>query len=383
MHSGRVKSGQTTCQCGPESRCYPGDVAKQRVGILFGGRSTEHEVSINSATAIADALDPILYDAVLIGIDHDGSWTIAEPSLGLEPSTVLASQAAERSGTSLRDGLALLEAHPVDVLFPIIHGQDGEDGVLQGVLQLIDVPYVGSGVAGAALCMDKILSKRVLRDAGIPVLPHLERTRREIETHGDAFLDEIEDRFEYPVFIKPANTGSSIGVHRATDRASLRKSLSSAARYDTHVLVEPGLDAQEVECAVLGGTEPRASVPGEIRTGNEFYDYEAKYVSDNTQLLIPAEVSDATRDEIQTLAVKAFLACRCWGMARVDFFVTRRDQKIYLNELNTHPGFTTASLYPRMWAASGLETKALIGQLIELALERHRERGDIETRYGS
>jgi D-alanine-D-alanine ligase len=366
-------------------------VSKQRVAIVFGGRSTEHEVSITSATTILQALDPARYTPLLIGIDHEGQWHVAEAESRLLPETVFTSTAAVKMFPTLGSGLVLSDPRgqqgtlnlPIDVIFPIVHGRGGEDGILQGVFEAAGTPYVGTGVSATALCMDKTLSKRVLRDAGLPVLPSHEIAAHRLEDRVEAFITTIERDFEYPVFIKPSNTGSSVGVSKAMSPEQLRDGIRDAARYDSNVLVEPGLNAREIECAVLGGHRPEGSVLGEIISANEFYDYEAKYVSDDTQLLIPAELSAERSDQIRSLAVTAFKVLKCWGMARVDFFLDQASDQVFINELNTHPGFTDGSMYPRMWEASGIALPELIDRLIELALERHQEQGALEVRFRS
>jgi D-alanine-D-alanine ligase len=366
-------------------------VTKLRVGILFGGRSTEHEVSVLSATTVLKALDPERYTAVLIGIDHAGRWHLAEPAQSLLPEAVFSRGHALEVVPSLHGGLELRAAdgssrrvtERLDVLFPVTHGRGGEDGTLQGMLELAGVPYVGCGVLASALCMDKAMAKRLLRDAGIAVVPWIEATAHEVQANPDAFLDRVEKAFGYPVFAKPSNTGSSVGIQKAHSREELRRALKDAARYDLRLVVEPALPVREVECSVLGGYQPEASVVGEIIPANEFYDYEAKYVSEDTELRIPAAISPEKADEIRAIAVRAFRALDCWGMARVDFFLDRRDDRVILNELNTLPGMTEGSLYWRAWEASGLGLPALVDRLIELALERFRERSALEIRYRS
>ena len=364
-------------------------MSKQRVAILFGGRSTEHEVSVLSATTILGGLDPARYSAVLIGIDHDGLWYVAEPESELLPEAVFSSPAAKKvvpapgPGFELRalsDGSSALQA-PIDVIFPIVHGRGGEDGVLQGVLESTRTPYVGAGVATAALCMDKTLSKRVLRDAGLAVLASVEISREQARNGGADLLDRILGELEFPVFIKPSNTGSSVGVSKARTREQLEAGIYEAARYDFDVLIEPGVDAREIECAVLGGRDACASVLGEILSYAEFYDYEAKYVSDETELVIPAELPARLEEEVTELALRAFRALKCWGMARVDFFIERGSERVFVNELNTLPGFTEGSMYPRLWDASGIALPELVDRLIELALERQREASALEIRF--
>jgi len=366
-------------------------VSKLRVGIVFGGASTEHEVSVTSATTIFQALDPSRYTPVLIGVGHDGRWHVAEPEEELLPEAVVGSPRAATAFVGLRSGFELLRradakpalAAPLDVVFPIIHGRGGEDGTLQGVLEQAAIPYVGCGVLSTALCMDKARTKAVLRDAGVPVVPSVEASRHELLARRDRFADEVEAAFRYPVFTKPVNTGSSVGVHKVRTRGELEHALKDSARYDHDVLVEAGLDAREVECAVLGGHDPQASVLGEIRYTSEFYDYEAKYAAESTQLVIPADVTREQSDEMRALALRAFRALKCWGMARVDFFLERKSGRVLLNELNTLPGFTDGSMYPKLWEASGIALPDLVDRLIELALERRRETASLEIRFKS
>jgi D-alanine-D-alanine ligase len=366
-------------------------VSKLRVGIVFGGASTEHEVSVTSATTIFQALDPSRYTPVLIGVGHDGRWHVAEPDEELLPEAVIGNARAQTAFVGLRAGLELLRrddakaalAAPLDVVFPIVHGRGGEDGTLQGLLEQAAIPYVGCGVLSTALCMDKARTKAVLRDAGVPVVPCVEASRHELLARRDRFADEVEAAFPYPVFTKPTNTGSSVGVHKVRTRGELEHALKDSARYDHDVLVEPGLDAREVECAVLGGHAPQASVLGEIRYSSEFYDYEAKYAAESTQLVIPADVTHEKSEEMRALALRAFRALKCWGMARVDFFLERKSQRVWLNELNTLPGFTDVSMYPKLWEASGIALPELVDRLVELALERRRETAGLEIRFRS
>jgi D-alanine-D-alanine ligase len=365
-------------------------VSKLRVGIVFGGRSTEHEVSVTSATTILQALDPSRYAPVLIGVGHDGRWHVAEADSELLPEAVVGSSQARTSFAGLRAGLELLGRddarsvlpQPLDVVFPIIHGRGGEDGTLQGLLEFAGVPYVGCGVLATALCMDKVLQKAVLRDAGVPVVPCREISRHSAQLSTSEFIEAVEEAFPYPLFVKPTNTGSSVGVSKVRSRAHLQNAIKEASRYDHDVLVEPGIEAREIECAVLGGHAPQASVLGEIRYPGEFYDYEAKYASEATQLVIPADVSPAQSEEMRALALAAFRALKCWGMARVDFFVEKRaGGRIFLNELNSLPGFTDGSMYPKLWEASGIALPELVDRLIELALERQHETASLEIRF--
>ncbi len=364
---------------------------KLRVGIIFGGRSGEHEVSLRSARSIVDALDRDRYEPVLVGIDHDGRWHLQEAARSLldAPGPVLALDgAAPRVSVAPGDeGSALVvtpsgaSAGAVDVVFPVLHGTYGEDGTIQGLLEMAGLPYVGSGVLGSSAGMDKDVAKRLLRSEGLPVVDgFVVRAREGRAATADA--DEVERRFGWPVFVKPANMGSSVGVSKAGDRGSLEAALASAFRYDAKVLVERGHRVREVEVAVLGNDRPEASVPGEIRPTHEFYSYEAKYLdAEGAALDIPARVSPERADELRSLAVRAFRALDLAGMARVDFFIDRDDDRVYVNEVNTIPGFTSISMYPKLWEASGLPYPALVDRLIALAIERHAARRALSTRY--
>jgi D-alanine-D-alanine ligase len=364
-------------------------MSKQRVGIIFGGRSTEHEVSVASATAIFHALDRKRYAPVLIGVAHDGVWHVAEADSQLEPNAVIGNAKSRASFPGLRAGLEILRregaqpalAERLDAVFPIIHGRGGEDGSLQGLLELAEIPYVGCGVLATALCMDKALAKVVLRDAGIPVIPYREISRHEALLSTSEFEEEIEGTFPYPLFVKPTNTGSSVGVQKVRTRSHLHHAIKEAARYDHDVLVEPGVEAREIECAVLGGHNPQASQLGEVRYSAEFYDYEAKYSSASTQILIPADCTREQTEEMRDYALRAFRALKCWGMARVDFFLEKKSGKIWLNELNTLPGFTDTSMYPKLWEATGISLPELADRLVELAIERRRETASLEIHY--
>jgi D-alanine-D-alanine ligase len=357
-------------------------MAKLRVGLLFGGRSVEHEVSIASASSILQALDPSRYEVLPICVGHDGAWRIG--SVGMLPEETAQAEhdlpalpgtrAIERLGGDASDG------RPVDVIFPIIHGTGGEDGALQGFLELADVPYVGAGVLGSALQMDKDVTKRLLLQAGIAVVPWVCVDAAEL---GDP--DAVEARafgeLAPPVFVKPANLGSSVGTHKVKTREELLPALRDAARYDEKILVERAIDGREIEVAVLGDREPEASLPGEIVPRSEFYDYESKYVDEETELAVPAELEPGQVEAVRRLACDAYRAVEGCGMARVDFFLERSSGEWFVNELNSLPGFTDASMYPRLWDATGLPYPALLDRLIELAFERHRRRRALETTY--
>ena len=326
---------------------------KIRVGVIRGGRSGEHEVSLRSAESILNAMDREKYDVVPITISHEGRW---EPfTISADPSTT----------------------HAVDVVFPIVHGTYGEDGTIQGLFELANLPYVGAGVLGSAIGMDKDVMKRLLRAASLPIVEYWSVRKSELDTFLQAQLNSLP----YPVFVKPANLGSSVGITKTHAPEELPGALQTAAEYDQKIVVERGVDAREIEVSVLGNDDPIASVPGEIIPSREFYDYDAKYVDDNSRLLVPAPLSDAAVQEAQQLAVAAFKALECSGMARVDLFLERPNGKFYVNEINTLPGFTSISMYPKLWDASGIPYPQLIDRLITLAIERHSEKSKLRTRY--
>jgi D-alanine-D-alanine ligase len=348
-----------------------------RVGVLFGGRSSEHEVSLQSARAVMDALAQAGHDVVPIGISKAGRFLV-----GGDPLRALSSGdfTGEQSATMLPEPggehrlQAASSAASLDVLFPVLHGTFGEDGTVQGLFELAAVPYAGAGVLGSALGMDKVVQKTLWRGMGLPVVDFLSVLRRELESDVDGVIARIERAFGYPCFTKPANLGSSVGVCKARDRAELVAGLAEAARYDAKLLVERAVDARELECGVLGNDDPIASVVGEILPGAEFYNYRAKYLDTGSQALIPAEIPPALADEVRRLAVAAFKAVDAAGLARVDFFLDRTSGYLYLNEINTMPGFTEISMYPKLWAATGLTFPDLVTRIAELAIERFSDR---------
>lgn len=354
---------------------------RMTVAVLFGGQSYEHEVSLVSAQAVMQALDPERYEVLPVGITRDGRW-IAGP--GAHAALVAAADrsrlptgvalAADSTAPIIED-FDLRRATPIDVVFPVLHGPMGEDGSVQGLLELLGLPYVGCGVAASAVGMDKALMKAAFTAAGLPVLPWLLVRRSELATDVEAVCARIEAALSYPVFVKPANLGSSIGISKAADRESLRKALNEAARYDRRIVVEQGIAAREIEVSVLGNDVPEASVPGEIVPSGEWYDYAAKYLDGASQLLIPAPLDADLAAQARDLACRAFLAIDGAGLARVDFLLDRNSGKLWLNEVNTMPGFTPISMYPKLWLASGLAYPDLLDRLIQLALERWRERG--------
>jgi D-alanine-D-alanine ligase len=363
---------------------------KLRVGVIFGGRSGEHEVSVASARAVMDALDASKYDIVPIGITREGRWLAgADPHLltgGAVDETAQGVTAVAITGDPTRRGLvaagpAATPPPTLDVVLPVLHGPYGEDGTLQGLLEMAGVPYAGCGVLGAALGMDKEKAKQVFLAAGLPVVPWLTVRRHEHDRDAEALCAAIEERFPYPVFVKPANLGSSVGVGKAHDRPELRRALAVALDYDRKAIVEPTVNAREVECGVLGNDEPLASVVGEVVPSNEFYDYRAKYVDNASRLFIPAELTPEQTAEVRRLAVAAFLALDLSGLARVDFFLDRDSGTLYINEVNTMPGFTQISMYPKLWEASGITYPQLLDRLIELALERAADKARTRIAY--
>lgn len=358
---------------------------KVRVGVVFGGRSGEHEVSLVSAQSIIKALQQNDYDVVPIGINKSGGWLV-----GAEPQNLLTDQGRAGQitmsgqpsvlGDPTHGGLVLLDQNrpfekiKLDVIFPIVHGTYGEDGTLQGLLELADLPYVGCGVLASAIGMDKTAAKRMFRDAGLYVPHFREVLRAEWRKDPDRIIDLIEKEFPYPCFVKPVNAGSSVGVSKARDREQLIKAINEAARFDRKMLIETFVKGRELEVSVLGNDEPIASIPGEIVPCNEFYDYQAKYIDDRSELKIPAPLSPEKSDEIRRMAVTAFRAIDGAGMARVDFFYETESGRLVINEVNTIPGFTSISMYPKLWEASGISYPDLVRRLVELAQERYNER---------
>jgi D-alanine-D-alanine ligase len=357
---------------------------RQRIGILFGGRSGEHEVSLMSAASVIQALDPEKYEAVPIGITKQGRWlagTAAHKMLPPVLSEVL--QTGECVMLSADPTVASLvpvgppranEALHLDVIFPVLHGTFGEDGTVQGLLDLAGIPYVGSGVLGSAVGMDKDMQKRLFLQAKIPVGDYVAVPRSEWEKSRAKVLRMLRKNFRFPVFIKPATLGSSVGMTKAHDAKELVKAMDFAAEFAQKILVERAIRGREIELSVLGNDDPKASIPGEIVPHREYYDYAAKYLEEGTRLLIPAKLNRAQVKRFQDYAVLAFRSLECLGMARVDFFLEHRTGRILLNEINTIPGFTSISMYPKLWEASGLPYRELLSRLIELALAQHREK---------
>ena len=402
-------------------------MTKLRVGILFGGRSGEHEVSLLSAASVLKAIDKNKYEVVPIGITKDGRWLTAEHAEDLlqgkivieprqlragDPETTPAAAVLARGEAVIvppepvhrQSGLVPFQSEAtltrrasdrainVDVIFPVLHGTFGEDGTIQGLLELADIAYVGAGVLGSAAGMDKDIMKSLFIAAGIPVVKHVTilRSAWELDSkkNGAKKIQKlVERKLKYPVFVKPANLGSSVGISKAHNRKELGPAIDEAAKFDRKIVIEQGVGgkknkAREIECSVLGNDNPTASVPGEIVPGKEFYDYTAKYLDEGSQLIIPAKLSKADTKRVQELAIAAFKAVDCSGLARVDFLMEpespktsgKKVKKIYLNEINTMPGFTAISMYPKLWDASGLAYAVLIDRLIQLGIERHEDK---------
>lgn len=369
---------------------------KLKIGVIFGGRSGEHEVSLRSAQSVMAALDRNKYEVVPIGITRNGRWLTGDVVAALNSGTEEAMAATllpDPKSRSLMQ-MEMKETHPtnmsavteLDVIIPILHGPYGEDGTVQGLLELADIPYVGAGVVGSAVGMDKGIFKQVMIANGIPVLPWRLFSARAWRKDKEVILAEVEAALLYPVFTKPANLGSSVGIRKCHNRAALAAGMDEAAQYDRRVLVEQGINGRELEVSVLGNDEPIASVVGEIRPRREFYDYAAKYLAEpgspeESELIIPAELDEKTAGAIRALAVQAYRAIDCAGMARVDMLMDRETGTIYLNEINTIPGFTQISMYPKLWEATGISYPELLDRLIDLALERFEEKGRLKRSY--
>jgi len=384
-------------------------VRKLRIGVIYGGRSSEHEVSLASAAAVIANLDRQRYDPVPIRIERDGRWTIADrPPTVTVASEVIAKARldAGRPGRSGRE--AYLVPHPgeetlltverasgetasrenayvaglaLDLIFPVLHGPYGEDGTVQGLLELGSVPYVGAGVLASAVSMDKAMMKVAFAGRNLPMVPHAVVLRDEWQAAPESVAASLVERLGFPMFVKPANLGSSVGISRAKTLEELSAAMALAAEFDRKIVIEAAVAAaREIECSVLGNDKPEASLPGEILPSREFYDYEAKYL-DESQALVPAPLDEATTADVRRLATEAFLAVDCAGFARVDFLLSRETGRLYVNEINTIPGFTTISMFPKLWEATGLSYAAVLDRLVELALERHAAKQGLRTTY--
>lgn len=372
--------------------------SKLKIAIIFGGRSGEHEVSLMSAKSVLAALDPEKYDVVQIGITHEGAWLSGKNTLEAfengeteklesivfspDPSKKGLYATRNIASRSEADGTEYALLSTFDVVFPVMHGSYSEDGAMQGLLEMADVAYVGAGVVGSAVGMDKGIFKDVMVANNIPVVEGVLALRSEIENDMNALIEKIE-KLGYPLFVKPANMGSSVGVSKCDNRSSLSEGLMEAAQYDRRILIERGINAREIEIGILGNDNPEASIPGEVEPSREFYSYESKYVDGTSGLMIPAPLPEETIEMMREIAIQTYKAIDCAGMARVDFLLDKDDGKFYLNEVNTLPGFTEISMYPKLWDASGLPYPQLVDRLIELALERKADRDRTERRFRS
>lgn len=362
---------------------------KIRVGVIFGGRSGEHEVSLRSAESVINAMDKTKYEVVPIGITHEGKWLVAGNAKAMLPQTVMASENPQQVaiiGDPTQKGLMQLgdsgqsiKAKALDVIFPVLHGTFGEDGTIQGLFEMASVPYVGCGVLASATGMDKVVMKQLFAHAGLAVCDYEWFLRSAWEAAPEKILKKIASTLGFPVFVKPANLGSSVGVSKADNKKELLEAINDAARYDRRIIVEKAVIGREIEVSILGNDNPVASLPGEIISGHEFYDYEDKYIDNTSRTEIPAKLPKKILERIQRDAVRAFQAVDGSGLARVDFFVESGTNRVIINEINTLPGFTSISMYPKMWEATGVSYPALLDRLVQLALERHTEKQQLRT----
>ncbi|NJN54576.1 MAG: D-alanine--D-alanine ligase [Anaerolineae bacterium] len=363
---------------------------KIRVGVIFGGRSGEHEVSLQSAQSVMQALDPAKYEVTPIGIDKDGRWLTGDPLATLTGggSSSLAtllpnpqSAALLRVEEQAHQVMGLRNVTELDVIFPVLHGPYGEDGTMQGLLELANLPYVGAGVLGSAVGMDKAIFKQVMAANGLPVLPWRLVLASQWRAEPTQVLADVEAALPYPIFTKPANLGSSVGICKCHNRTELMAGLDEASQYDRRVVVEQGINGRELEISVLGNDDPIASVVGEVRPRRAFYDYVAKYVSDDSELLIPAPLTPELAEAVPALAIQAYRAIDCAGLGRVDLLLDKDYGKLYINEINTMPGFTRISMYPKLWAAAGVSYSDLLDKLITLAISRHEEKEQLKKSF--
>ena len=365
---------------------------KIRVGVLFGGRSREHEVSLSSARSVLNHIDKSRYDIELIGITHDGVWVVGEDAQQLldgkkcSPKKTIyvptiPSDARLASVSAQNNGQMIKIEEKIDIAFPVLHGPFGEDGAIQGLFEIAGIPYVGAGVAASAVCMDKILMKSVFIKYQIPTPRFGYYLRRSWQRDKNTIKNDVLREIGFPCFVKPSNTGSSVGITKVKSMQEFDNAFELAAEYDRKIVVEQAVDAREIECSVLGNDDPEVSVPGEIIQSREFYDYDAKYIDETSKLIIPAELNSETAQTIRGLAVEAYKAVDCSGMARVDFLLDRNAEKVYVNELNTLPGFTDISMYPKLWEESGLSYGNLITKLIDFGFERFEDKSQCNTSY--
>ncbi|PRZ15873.1 D-alanine-D-alanine ligase [Laceyella sediminis] len=361
---------------------------KLRVAVLFGGKSGEHEVSLASASSVMKAMDHKKYDIIPIGITQEGSFLLGQAALPMlegkaEQAEINRLQQMMPAVTTGTHALPAFQREEIDVVFPVLHGTYGEDGTIQGFLEIANIPYVGAGVLASSVGMDKAVSKKVFAEAGLPQANYVSFLKADLVRNQEAVLARIEKELGYPCFVKPANLGSSVGISKARNREELIEALALASAYDRKIVVEEFVPAHEVEVAVLGNDEPEASVPGEIVSSNEFYDYKAKYIDGKSVMRIPAELPQDTAEQLREMAIRAFKAIDGSGLARVDFFIRKDTGEILLNEINTMPGFTQFSMYAKLWEHSGLTYAELVDKLIQLALERYEEKSQLRTDFAA
>lgn len=361
---------------------------KLRVAVLFGGKSGEHDVSLLSAASVIQSMDSDKYEVIPMGITKEGTWKLGHESVpmiapNMDENKVeqLQSQLPSVTVNSNKGNLPSLKAGEIDVVFPVLHGTYGEDGTIQGLLEIANLPYVGAGVLASAVGMDKVFTKKILEQAGLPQGGYTSFLKSDVKKKLDSVVDQVEHAFGYPCFVKPANLGSSVGISKAHNRDELIEALDLAGKYDRKIVVEEFIPAHEVEVAVLGNDDPQASVPGEIVSSNDFYDYKAKYIDGKSVMRIPADLSEEVQEKVRAMAIQAYKAIDCTGLARVDFFIRKDNGEILINEINTMPGFTPFSMYARLWEHSGISYSELVSKLIELAMERHEEKSNLITTF--
>ncbi|TCS96540.1 D-alanine--D-alanine ligase [Hazenella coriacea] len=359
-----------------------------RVAVLFGGKSGEHDVSLSSAASVIKSMDLDRYEVIPIGITRDGLWKIGQESLPMIAANLdqskreqLQSQLPVLSDSHDLGHPSIMKPSEIDVVFPVLHGTFGEDGTIQGFLEIANLPYVGAGVLASAVGMDKVMTKKIFEQAGLPQGRYVYFLKSEWNKDASQILQQIEGSFGYPCFVKPANLGSSVGISKASTQEELVEAIDFAAQYDRKILVEEFIPAHEIEVAVLGNDEPQASQPGEIVSSNDFYDYKAKYIDGKSEMRIPAELPEETKEKVRQMAVQAYKAIDGSGLSRVDFFIRKDNGEILINEINTMPGFTPFSMYAKLWEHSGISYPELVSKLIQLALDRFKEKNELITTH--
>ncbi|AXI00295.1 D-alanine--D-alanine ligase [Sporosarcina sp. PTS2304] len=348
---------------------------KTRLGLVYGGKSAEHEVSLSTARAVTQALDLTKYEVLPIYITMQGEWIKGAPLTSAATNIETLRLSSEQPQSDHIDGF--LKGAMPEVILPLLHGTNGEDGTVQGLFEVLNIPYAGNGVLASSAGMDKVVMKQLFSQAGLAQVEYIHFIRSAWQQDADVLLDEAEQKLSYPMFVKPANLGSSVGISKALDRSSLKQAIELALKFDRKIIIEQGITAREIEMAVLGNDQPEVSVAGEIRPVADFYDYEAKYQDQSTELSIPADILDQTAQHMKEMAVRAFKVLDCAGLVRADFFVTE-DDEVLINEVNTLPGFTPTSMFPLLWQKTGLTYPELIDRLIELAIERHAEKQQLQ-----